>query len=320
VEDLKCPYCNTDEYVRPWGFKNPITGESIRLRCQACNRTFVKYPINRKPYAKDMGTEKASIGIIPEVKVTQTVSAGLRAVALFDSHLLSNVRPHVSHELAMQYVIDTKPNLIIYGGDLLDFNCISFWNRNRPLLNENQRYHESIEKGRREMGRLRKACPDAEMVFIEGNHEDRVARWVESIPALEGKVNFIKDMGFKDEGITAIPFGGIYKRGHLSYLHGIYYNKYYARTTLENLGESCVFGHAHKYQVWTQRLHFDKQPHIAVGLPCLTDLDPAWKRGTPTNFVNGFGIIEYKNDTDFNVYVPIIINGSFSYAGRTWST
>jgi len=314
MKELHCPYCDS-KHIAPWGFKNPITGESMRFRCRECNRTFVKYPINRKSYARD---EEIKQEILKRT-VKKSVSSGFQAVALFDSHLLPNVTPHVSHELAMQYVIDTKPELIVYGGDLLDFSCISSWNKNRPLLIENQRYDEAIEMGRKEMGRLRKACPNSKIVFIEGNHEDRVARWVEAIPALEGKVNFIEDMKFADEGIEAIPFGGVYKHGHLAYLHGVYYNKYYARSTLEQMGDNCIFGHAHKMQIWTQRLHFDTEPHIAIGCPCLTDVDPAWKRGKPTNFLNGFAIIEYKNDSDFSAYIAVIINGSFTYGGHTWS-
>ena len=50
--------------------------------------------------------------------------------------------PHCDHrtmEVVNEFIFDYDPDEIVYMGDQLSLDCISYWNRNKPLLKEGQR-------------------------------------------------------------------------------------------------------------------------------------------------------------------------------------
>jgi len=240
-------------------------------------------------------------------------------VALFDAHLEPQVQNHPSFEIAMRMVEDLKPSIIVVGGDWLELGSLSAWDQKKRYLMEGRRYDREIKQGVAELQRLRDYCPNARIIFFEGNHEYRLPRYLEENSEMVGKLDVKRDLELDDLGVEWVPFNQVVKIGKLSYLHGLFYNIYYARSTLQSIGESCLFGHAHKSQTYVQRLHNDKTPNIAQGIGCLCSVDPQWKRGLPTNFVNSFAIVEYRPGGYFNTHEIFVVNGQASYGGETWS-
>jgi hypothetical protein len=57
---------------------------------------------------------------------------------------------------------------------------------------------------------------------------------------------------------------------------------------------------------------------IGITLPCLSTLSPGYAKGRPNAFLHGFGIMESWGDGFGNVYVPVIVGGRFSFAGRIY--
>jgi len=213
---------------------------------------------------------------------------------------------------------DIKPDIILLGGDWMEMASLSAWDRVRNLLMEGRRYSLEIEQGRKEIDRLRKWCPDSRIIFLEGNHEFRCKRYVEEHSEMEGKLDVRKDLDLKSLGIEWVPYNEVIKIGKLNILHGLFYNVYFARSTLQAIGESCLYGHSHRSQSYTQRLHNDKSPNISQGVGCLCTVDPKWRRGTPTNFVNSFAIVEFRKGGFFNIQEIFVVKGGASYGGKTW--
>jgi hypothetical protein len=59
----------------------------------------------------------------------------------------------------------------------------------------------------------------------------------------------------------------------------------------------------------------EKKKHLAVTLPCLSNVAPKYAKGQPNAFVLGFGILEEWAYNRANLYTPVIMEGKFSYGG-----
>lgn len=326
-----CPRCGSVD-IHPHALKDS-NGVCQRVRCYSCGMTFqreykerpnplddikVGLPVDFGSYT-GLGPVNVGKTVRRNQFLHKTLEAGDRAVILFDAHLDPQRGPHSSYLVAKKYIMETKPEWIVFGGDFLEFNSLCAWNFNKRLLLEGKRYKADIEMGYKELSDIRLACLDSQMIFFAGNHENRVPRYIEQHPEVEEILN-VKDNLRIEEALGAkwIEYNKTWELGELVYLHGYYYNKYFARSTLEAIGKNCIFGHAHKSQTWSQRLKANLTPHIAVGIGCLTDVDPEWKAGKPTNFINSFAIIEYREKGYFNIHEIIVVDGAFSYGGQTW--
>ena len=303
IPDIRCPKCGHND-IGPW------TKTPKRYICRKCFHTF-----QHKIEPISQGWDVTQIDPPLDVSVIKTDKT---LVALFDAHLEPQVQNHPSFEIGMRFVQDLEPDIIVVGGDWMEMGSLSAWDRKKRYLIEGKRYSLEIEQGWTELARLREFCPDARIIFFEGNHEYRTPRYLEEHAEMVGQLDVQKDLKLDDMGIEWVGFNKMIKIGKLNFLHGIFYNIYYARSTLQAVGESCLFGHAHKSQVWTQQLQVQQKPHIAQGIGCLCTINPTWKRGMPTNFINSFAIVEFRANGDFNIQEVIVADGAASHGGRTW--
>ena len=306
-----CPKCGA-------GSEN-ILSRSPYWMCKVCSHQWTKVaPVKSKEIdVFSLGSQKTMSLPLNPARVVQT-QTDKTIVALFDAHLDPLETINSSFILAKQFTIDMQPDIIVLGGDWGDFSSLSAWDQKKNLLMEGKRYLLEIEMYKMHLRELRDKCPNSKMIFLCGNHEYRVARYLEDHANMEGLLDVEKDLEIGQMDMQWVPFNKIIQIGKLSFLHGIFYNKYFARSTLESIGGSCIFGHAHKSQTYTQRLHMDQQPNIACGIGCLNSLDPGWKRGMPTNFVNSFAYIDIRDDGGFNIHELIVIRDQFSFGGKTW--
>jgi predicted phosphodiesterase len=95
-----------------------------------------------------------------------------RALLISDIHVpYHNVN---ACRLAIQHGLKLGVDCVIVNGDLCDFHSVSFWERDprrRFLVDE-------LESARRFLEVLRDTFPKARIVLKEGNHEERLWRWV----------------------------------------------------------------------------------------------------------------------------------------------
>jgi hypothetical protein len=217
------------------------------------------------------------------------------------------------------FIEDYDPDELCYMGDQISLDCISGWNKNRPLLKEGQRLlkdydgfdyhvlqtHENITR------------PECRRTFMIGNHEQRIEWYCQEHPELEGFIDIIRHLELKERGYNIIPFNEIHNVGKLSVIHGFYWNKYHAAKTLEAFEGNVAYAHVHNPQMYAKVSPIDRKGyHTATSLPCLCNIKPDYKRNAPNFWINGFGIVEHLPATGyFNLYTIIIIDGSFMYNG-----
>ena len=226
-----------------------------------------------------------------------------------------------------QFIIDYDPDELVYMGDQLSLDCISYWNRDKPLLKEGQRLMTDFNMFDKDVLQAHEIITrdDIRRTFMIGNHEYRVQMYVERNPELQDFIDPIRHLNLLERGYTIAPFNQVHKVGKLNVIHGYYWNMYHAKKTVDDFQGNVAYAHVHNPQMFTKISPVDaKGYHMATSLPCLCNIKPDYKKNAPNHWVNGFGIVEHLPATGFfNLYTIIIIEGSFmwngNYYGKTLS-
>lgn len=89
-----------------------------------------------------------------------------------------------ANKLLLKVVADLKPQEIILLGDFADFYAVNSHGKHPMLLHTLQEEIESVNKG---LDEIDKAAPQTKKVYLEGNHEHRLERFISHhCPALFG--------------------------------------------------------------------------------------------------------------------------------------
>lgn len=160
-----------------------------------------------------------------------------------------------------QYVIDNKPEVIVFIGDFADMESLSSYDKGKKSF-EGRRYKKDVDACREgldlffapinEYNERRKENKKSRyrprIVMTLGNHEDRIDRAANNSPELEGVLS-IDDLGYKEYGMEVHPFLEVVEIDGVSYTH--YFSapmtgKPYggvAQNILAKVGKSFIEGH-----------------------------------------------------------------------------
>lgn len=224
-----------------------------------------------------------------------------------------------------------KPQILVLLGDAIEMRAIDHWKREKGnlkafegkrLVHDYKNFQEDI------LSPLEKLCPRAELYYLFGNHEDWQYQLVEANPQLEGLVEIENVLNLKKWKV--IPYlirtkrgaalRGRLKLGKLTLIHGEYTNKYHAAKTSDSYLKSVMYAHTHDRQLYT-KVHTEDPSdyHTAQSIGCICDRSPQYLWGRPNRWVHAFAVIYFQKSGLFTEYVPIIINGQFTYAGKLFS-
>lgn len=236
----------------------------------------------------------------------------MKALILADVHLTEKLPK--AYKTAKKFIKTKHFDKIIILGDFVDVCALSHWNKDKKRTMENKRYLTEIELANKELDFLQKHCK--EIVYIEGNHENFVERYLETHPELIGVVDLKSQLQIQERNIKWVSLNKLYKLGNYYFTHGMYHSKYHAQKHLLTFGCNIIYGHLHRPQHDT--LNLAKSPDaVAWCMPCLSDHNPAYLKGKPSKWTNGFGIYEYKEG--IGQYTPVYFhNNKFMYEGKVW--
>ena len=252
-------------------------------------------------------------------------------------------------ELVLEMARVAQPDEIVMNGDNLDFAALS---RFKQFESFQQGTQESIDFMTVFCARLRAACPHASIVWLAGNHEDRINSYVLANAAALRGVTVGKLPGEEDdehrpvlsidnlcqlhasgveylEGYPATQYW-VRERPHpnpLRIIHG-YRHGVNAQRDYLNEGVSTGYGHIH-HRRWEERVQPDGRRIVSVtpGALCRTDgYVPGYLTGydgsgnpvhRPTNFDQGVAFFTtFDDDERIEVEMCPIERGETRFRGE----
>lgn len=246
----------------------------------------------------------------------------LRVVVQPDTHVPEHDENAI--EAFCQFLDYYKPHGLINLGDFLEMESVSHW---EPKTAKPRRLVPEVLAAKAILQKIDKAVGPQCIYkrFIIGNHEDwleqllinRVSEIYDDIELLDVDLSVQKLLGLKDLGYRTIPLNEILRLGEMHYIHGYYTNIHHAKKHLEVFGVNIMYGHLHDVQ--SHSGVSVKGVHESISIGCLRSLAARFLRGKPNNWSHAFGIVEYRNDGTYTRYVPILIDGQFSFNGKIFN-
>jgi len=259
---------------------------------------------------------------VPRVPAARASSrADLVRVSAGDVHGMRMDRAAVVAFLSDLKTLD--PDEIVLGGDIVE--CGGWLAKHQPIgyvAYCDYSYQEDIAAAAWFLDEIQKAAPRAEIHYIEGNHEDRVERWiVDQVMAAKRDAEFLHAafspsalLRLKERGIPyyrrseiyveGLPRGWI-KRGDMFFTHSLAYSKNAARDAAQKTAGSVTYFCTHRRDAAT--IVFPAVGLVEAFNPgCLSQMQPIWKHSDPTTWSQGYAI-DYvaTSGASMRVQVPI---------------
>lgn len=186
-----------------------------------------------------------------------------------------------------RFLADFKPNLEIYNGDIIDFYTISTFDQNPSRA---FRLQDELDAGKAWLYGRAEANPDTRRILIEGNHEDRLRRWLwRHGPELSGLRALTPEalLGLDEAGIERVNYRSIVDLHGFRIEHGYKttgstaYPTNVSRWMAIATGSSGLCGHTHRFSVYSWTDARGSHSYIENGALCQLALEyapfPNWQ-------------------------------------------
>ncbi len=209
-------------------------------------------------------------------------------------------------------------------GDFVDLDCISSHNKNNLRAVEGKRlmldYQHAGEVLDRHQKIIRANNKQAEFVYIEGNHEHRIERYIDANPAIEGMFEVPTALEFGRRKIKWVPFwskGAVHTIGKATFIHGRYTNDHHAKKHIQRYGCNVFYGHLHDVQSYSAEMMGEGNTLVGQSLGCLC-LPQKYMQGAPDRWQQAFAVFEFFPDGLFTYNVVRIFKHRFIYNGKVY--
>jgi predicted phosphodiesterase len=237
------------------------------------------------------------------------IAGPAKALILSDLHIPWHDAKAI--ELALQYGVDHKADLIIINGDLMDHYAISRWEVD-PKLRD---FPAEVRAGKFFLAGLRKRFPHAQLVMKTGNHELRLRSYLRlKAPELLGIPDFewssIFDLAKYD--IQFVDHCQPIRLGKLNVLHGHEYQFNISNPVNPARGlflrAKChaICGHFHQSASHSEK-NLEQKVITTWSTGCLCGLNPAFR--PLQNWNSGFAFVEVEKSGAFSVANLRIVDG-----------
>lgn len=297
----------------------------------------VKLPVN-KVTKTPQKTEWNTAVVLPDMQIGYFRNAAGEYEGIHDEAAI---------DICVALIKDLKPAKIVMHGDNLDFAEFGKYRLSPAYALTTQR---SIDYATVLMARLRSAAPDAEIVWLAGNHEERLVNYIldnarvsfglkrgdspDNFPVLS--VPFLcRFEDFNIKYVAGYPAGYYWINQKLKVIHGtrVKSNGSTAHMYLGNEKTSVLYGHIHRRE-WAEitREDFDgRKTILAASAGCLARVDgvvPSTKGGIDLdgrpmpiteNWQQGLCVVTYKDgDAEFNLEMIPIRDGWAMYHNKEY--
>lgn len=201
--------------------------------------------------------------------------------------------------LAFKVVEHFQPDLLITLGDMID--CAGFSRFAHNTIDSRTHFQTELDTWEALATLLHSKTPNAERVYIIGNHEQRIAKWLYGQPHLAtmramnlGSSLNLANFGFHPEAYEEFPLAA----GSLTITHGTRLGGSFAglaaRMEMASYGTSGVSGHTHRLCKYLQRdkaglRMWIEAGHLALNPPHYAPKTQNWQQGVVIGEVSDSG-------------------------------
>ena len=211
------------------------------------------------------------------------------------------------------------PDVIVHLGDLADFYKVSSHSKDPA---REYSFKDEIGVARKLRGQLDRLGASRK-IFICGNHEDRLPRYLaEKAPELHDEISIDSLLKLSDNGWEIVPYRSSIKLGKLYITHDVgTAGKYSTARALETFQHSVAIGHHHAVQY---QVAGDATGQYQVGaqfgwLGDINRVDYMHKVRVQRLWSLGFGIGYWDRDTGIVYVVPVpVVKYSCCLEGRVF--
>lgn len=275
---------------------------------------------------KELLSEYEDARLARPVKLASAVKASVTKadrvrVSFGDVHGMMMDRAAVTAMLGDIKRLD--PDEVVIGGDLLE--CGGWLAKHQPIgfiASCDYTYQEDVNAANELLDQVREAAPSAEIHYLEGNHEDRVERWiVDQVMASKRDAAFLHSLAspmallrLQERGIkyyrrteiygTGLPRGWIVL-GKMHFTHSLAYSKNAARDAVLKTAGNVTYFCTHRED--TASIVFPTVGLVKAFNPgCLCQMQPVWRHSDPTTWSQGYAVDYIAKSGNFQrVHVPI---------------
>lgn len=221
-----------------------------------------------------------------------------------------------------QHILVKKPDVIVQLGDFITIDSLSNWDMNKRLVMEGRRYNEDIAAGRRAINKIfdpifeyNKQCARMHIKqykpiihWFLANHEDRVQRYVEQNPQLQGHVDVIKDLGLNKLPVNIVENKDYIEQNGILFTHSpvnaagkLVSGKYSAFRVSDLVSMSTIFGHVHRLEQIGLHRHGSGKLIQILSCGAFFDKPDAYTEGSTENYWRGFVELDVWGEGRFDV-------------------
>lgn len=211
-------------------------------------------------------------------------------------------------DLLGSMILDHMPTHIVFMGDFVTLNCLSAWDMNKRAVMEGRRYKTEIEQARVALTKVftpidlynvvrreqKKALYKPEQVFLMGNHEDRLSRYLDQDPTFAEWVDIKQDLNLTGWGFkTIVPYRSWHEINGIWFTHiphneispvtGVYHIHKAAQTTVN----SVVYGHTHKLELLNRHVQGMEHLQQVLSAGCFFEKHEPYVDGRVTHYWKG---------------------------------
>jgi hypothetical protein len=171
-----------------------------------------------------------------------------------------------------RFILDRKPSTILLGGDFADMLCLNSFDSNLKAAIEGRKYKLEVDTVNLALDELlsfkkKDKSYNPRLVFIEGNHCNRISRYIEQNPTLEGIIGVKESFRLEERGFEFIPYKKFINIQDVLFTHVPLNNagqpissKFAVHKVGEVTSKSMVFFHSHTVALASTFRHGDKEP------------------------------------------------------------
>jgi predicted phosphodiesterase len=214
-----------------------------------------------------------------------------------------------------------KADVVIILGDFCDFYSVSSHDKDASRKID---FMYEAEAAKDRLYEVNKAAgKKARKIFIEGNHEYRLDRYISTVAKeLYGFVSTKELLDLKKLGFQHVPYKSFFKIGHLAVTHDTGRSgKACAQQTLADAQHNIVIGHAHRISYCVEGDVLGN-PHVGACFGWLGDKDACdymHKLRANRDWALGFGIGYLENNGNVHLRPIPIVDYRCVVEGRLFS-